>query len=87
MITTIVFVTNGESIELITGEFLCRVTLDEGLVKALQKDYRTAPITEPERVMLDYMVKLTRDATRSRKRTTNDCGPRDSTIKAFCKLR
>jgi len=38
------------------------VTLDEKLVEALQKDYRTAPITEAERVMLDYVVKLTRDA-------------------------
>ena len=38
--------------------------MDEGLVKALQKDYTTAPITEPERVMLDYVVKLTRDATK-----------------------
>ena len=31
---------------------------------ALQKDYTTAPITNQERVMLDYVVKLTRDATR-----------------------
>jgi uncharacterized peroxidase-related enzyme len=38
--------------------------LDEGLVEALQKDYATAPITEPERAMLDYVVKLTRDATK-----------------------
>ena len=38
--------------------------MDEGLVEALQKDYTTAPITEPERVMLDYVVKLTRDATK-----------------------
>ena len=38
------------------------MTLDEKLVEALQKDYRTAPITEAERVMLDYVVKLTRDA-------------------------
>ena len=38
--------------------------MDEGLVKALQKDYTTAPITEPERVMLDYVVKLTKDATK-----------------------
>ncbi|HSY64864.1 MAG TPA: hypothetical protein VK829_09700 [Terriglobales bacterium] len=30
----------------------------------MQKDYTTAPITEPERVMLDYVVKLTRDATK-----------------------
>jgi len=40
------------------------VTLDEDLVEALQNDYTTAPITEPERVMLDYVVKLTRDATK-----------------------
>ena len=40
------------------------MTLDDGLVEALQKDYRTAPITEQERVMLDYVVKVTKDATR-----------------------
>jgi uncharacterized peroxidase-related enzyme len=38
--------------------------LDEALVEALKKDYKTAPITEQERVMLDYVVKLTRDATK-----------------------
>lgn len=31
---------------------------------ALQADYRTAPISRQERVMLDYVVQLTRDATR-----------------------
>ena len=31
---------------------------------ALEEDYRSAPITEQERVMLDYVVQLTRDATR-----------------------
>jgi len=40
------------------------VTLDADLVEALQKDYRSAPITEQERVMLDYVVKITKDATR-----------------------
>jgi alkylhydroperoxidase family enzyme len=40
------------------------VTLDENLVEAIRRDYRTAPIAEPERVMLDYAVELTRDATR-----------------------
>jgi uncharacterized peroxidase-related enzyme len=40
------------------------VTLDEKLVQALEKDYKTAPITVPERVMLDYVVKLTKDATK-----------------------
>jgi uncharacterized peroxidase-related enzyme len=34
------------------------------LVEALEHDYTTAPITEQERVMLDYVVQLTRDATR-----------------------
>ena len=40
------------------------MTLDEKLVQALEKDYTTAPITVPERVMLDYVVKLTKDATK-----------------------
>jgi uncharacterized peroxidase-related enzyme len=34
------------------------------LVDALEDDYRKAPITEQERVMLDYVVQITRDATR-----------------------
>jgi uncharacterized peroxidase-related enzyme len=40
------------------------VTLDEELIAALRKDYRTAPIEPKDRVMLDYVVELTRDATR-----------------------
>jgi uncharacterized peroxidase-related enzyme len=40
------------------------VTLDEDLVAAIRRDYRTAPIEERERVMLDYAVDLTRDATK-----------------------
>jgi uncharacterized peroxidase-related enzyme len=43
--------------------------LDDGLIEALRADYRTAPITEQERVMLDYVVKLTKDATK--------CSPKD----------
>jgi uncharacterized peroxidase-related enzyme len=43
------------------------VTLDAKLVEALEKDYRTAPMTAQERVMLDYVVQLTKDATRIRK--------------------
>jgi len=39
------------------------VTLDPSLTDALERDYRTAPISPQERVMLDYVVKLTRDAT------------------------
>jgi uncharacterized peroxidase-related enzyme len=40
------------------------VTLDEELIAAIRKDYRTAPIEPKDRVMLDYVVELTRDATR-----------------------
>jgi uncharacterized peroxidase-related enzyme len=43
--------------------------LDEAMVAALQKDYKSAPISEQDRTMLDYVVKLTKDATR--------CGPED----------
>ena len=39
------------------------------MVNALRADYRTAPISEQDRVMLDYVVKLTKDATR--------CSPAD----------
>jgi alkylhydroperoxidase family enzyme len=34
------------------------------MVGALQEDYKTAPISEQDRIMLDYVVQLTRDATR-----------------------
>ena len=34
------------------------------MVKALEADYTTAPITEQDRVMLDYVVQITKDATR-----------------------
>jgi len=39
------------------------------MVDALRRDYRTAPISEQDRVMLDYVVKLTKDATQ--------CSPED----------
>ena len=38
--------------------------MDENLVSALQEDYKTAPISEQDRAMLDYVTQLTRDATR-----------------------
>ncbi|MGA9996041.1 MAG: hypothetical protein WBP93_11540 [Pyrinomonadaceae bacterium] len=38
--------------------------MDEDLVRALQEDYKTAPISEQNRVMLDYVSQLTKDATR-----------------------
>ena len=43
------------------------MTLDRELVEALEKDYTTAPITPQERVMVDYVVKVTKDATKVRK--------------------
>ncbi len=39
------------------------MTLDEEFVAALRQDYTAAPLCEQDRVMLDYVVKLTRDAT------------------------
>jgi uncharacterized peroxidase-related enzyme len=38
--------------------------LDKALVEALQSDYRTAVISQQDRTMLDYVVKLTKDATK-----------------------
>ena len=38
--------------------------MDKELVAALEDDYRNAPISEQEKVMLDYVVQITRDATR-----------------------
>ncbi|HEX8733911.1 MAG TPA: peroxidase-related enzyme, partial [Pyrinomonadaceae bacterium] len=40
------------------------MTLDEDLIEALREDYKTAPITEAERVMPDYVVQLTKDAVK-----------------------
>ena len=39
------------------------------MVGALQKDFRSAPISEQNKAMLDYVVKLTKDATQ--------CSPAD----------
>ncbi|MGB8324485.1 MAG: hypothetical protein WCE52_16115 [Candidatus Acidiferrum sp.] len=39
------------------------------MVEALRRDYRRAPISEQNKVMLDYVVKLTKDATQ--------CSPAD----------
>ncbi len=40
------------------------MTLDEALVATLKDDYTKAPLSEADRVMLDYVVQLTRDATK-----------------------
>ena len=34
------------------------------MVEALEDNYQTANLSEQERVMLDYVVQITRDATR-----------------------
>jgi len=34
------------------------------MVRALEDDYQNAPISEQDRVMLDYVVQVTKDATR-----------------------
>lgn len=33
-------------------------------MEALRRDYRSAPISDQDRAMLDYVVQLTKDATR-----------------------
>ena len=38
--------------------------MDEALADAIRADYTTAPISDENRVMLDYVAQLTRDATR-----------------------
>ena len=38
--------------------------MENEIVAALEKDYTQAPISEQDRVMLDYVVQLTKDATR-----------------------
>jgi uncharacterized peroxidase-related enzyme len=41
------------------AEFLRLTTLDEDLAAAIRKDWRSAPLRPEERVMLDYVEKLT----------------------------
>ncbi len=45
-------------------EFLRRVTLDDALAEAVRRDFRSAPIDERDRTMLEYAEQITRDATR-----------------------
>src|SRR4051812_25460600 len=47
------------------AEFLRRVTLDENFVAQLRADFRSAPITDAERAMLEYAELITLDPTRS----------------------
>ncbi len=38
--------------------------MDDALVEALRRDYRTAPVDDADHVMLEYVVQVTIDATR-----------------------
>jgi uncharacterized peroxidase-related enzyme len=38
--------------------------LDDELIERLKADYQTAPISQAERVMCDYVVQLTKDAVK-----------------------
>jgi len=38
--------------------------LDESLVRALETDYTKASLTVPEKTMVEYVMQLTRDATK-----------------------
>lgn len=40
------------------------VTLDDALIASLREDYTQAPLSPQDRAMLDYVVQLTKDATR-----------------------
>jgi uncharacterized peroxidase-related enzyme len=40
------------------------VSLSESLAAEIREDYTSAPISEQDRAMLDYAVKITRDATK-----------------------
>ena len=42
------------------GEALRRLTNDDNLVAQLKRDHTSAPISAPDRTMLDYVAKLTR---------------------------
>lgn len=39
------------------------MTLDEALANAIREDHTTAPLSDQDRTMLDYVAQLTRDAT------------------------
>ena len=65
MIATMVSLTNDCFYWLVShAEFLRLVTVDDGLIEKLKADYKTAPITEAELVMCDFVVQLTKDATK-----------------------
>ena len=64
MIATVVSVTNRTYYCSVShAEFLRRATSDDGLAEAIRRDFRTAPIDDRDRAMLEYAEQITRDAT------------------------
>ncbi len=64
LIATVVSQTNCTSYCSVSHrEFLRRAAGDDALVQAVHHDYRTAPLSEADRVMCAYAEQVTRDAT------------------------
>jgi len=57
------------------------------MVEALQRDYHSASISEQDRTMLDYVVKLTKTPARFRRPIMTSSGRLASTIAASCRSR
>lgn len=63
LIATVVSTTNRTYYCTVShAEFLRRVTGDDELVEAVRRDYRTAPIPDTDKVMLEYAEQITRNA-------------------------
>jgi uncharacterized peroxidase-related enzyme len=65
------------------AELLRRATSDNELADAILKNYKTAPISLKEMVMLDYAAQLTEDATKitpETHETLRSCGFDDTAI-------
>ena len=64
MIATVVSVANRTYYCSVSHtEFLRRATSDNELAEAIRRDFRSAPIDERDRAMLEYAEQITRDAT------------------------
>lgn len=63
MIATVVSATNCTAYCSVShAEFLRRVTGDDAFVEAIRRDFRSAPIDERDRAMLEYAEQITRNA-------------------------
>jgi len=64
MIATVVSVANRTYYCTVSHtEFLRRASSDDELADAIRRDFRTAPIDDRDRAMLEYADQITRDAT------------------------